>query len=600
MLVRQYRPAFDAELIEIPAGVRDVDGEDPPTTAQRELGEEVGLAGRRAAPLGQLYPSPGLTDAVTLLFLATDLRAGAAATPRARGGGDGDLHDAARRRGRRRRSRRDRRREDRHRPAARRPAAAADGRPDRCGAVPAPVDTGLPLAAEEFLVWLASERGRSATRSPRTAATSSPTGVVARRDAGRRFGDDGRRAGLRSPRGERRARRRRPSPVSSRRVRMLHRFLLAKVTAADDPTARLDGVRVPQGVPKPLAEARGRRAARLGRRRRSAVAARPVPARTAVRDRGPDLRAVRRLARRRRPRAGSCCGCTARARRNGSCPTAVPQRRPSTRGSRPPAVTRSSRALGPPRRRRGPLPQPPRRPPQPPGGLGGGQAARRPRRPATRAVATCAAPLLRHPPAGPRRRPAHRPGAARARVDQHDAALHPGVAGNGCSTCTATPIRAPACRRDPPRSVAHLARRFVGSFSAAPIDDAPARSALSPAEWPLAGPRCGGPRHSLAVARRLLAAHPEAPRPRSPAALLHDIGKLDAPIGTVRPGRRDGRPIGDRARRYRDHERLGAALLRSVGSDPQVVAIVAGEPSEARSRRRGRPTRYDLRDGPRH
>src|SRR6478752_3446906 len=74
VLVRQYRPAFDAELIEIPAGVRDVDGEEPATTAQRELGEEVGLQAGRLDPLGELYPSPGMTDAVTWLFLATDLR----------------------------------------------------------------------------------------------------------------------------------------------------------------------------------------------------------------------------------------------------------------------------------------------------------------------------------------------------------------------------------------------------------------------------------------------------------------------------------------------------------------------------------------------
>jgi ADP-ribose pyrophosphatase len=74
VLVRQYRPAFDTELIEIPAGVRDVDGEDPATTAQRELGEEVGLQAGELVPLGELYPSPGLTDAITWLFLATDLR----------------------------------------------------------------------------------------------------------------------------------------------------------------------------------------------------------------------------------------------------------------------------------------------------------------------------------------------------------------------------------------------------------------------------------------------------------------------------------------------------------------------------------------------
>ena len=74
VLVRQYRPTFDAELIEIPAGVRDVDGEDPTTTAQRELGEEVGLQAGELTSLGELYPSPGITDAITWLFLAADLR----------------------------------------------------------------------------------------------------------------------------------------------------------------------------------------------------------------------------------------------------------------------------------------------------------------------------------------------------------------------------------------------------------------------------------------------------------------------------------------------------------------------------------------------
>ena len=73
VLVRQYRPAFDAEIIEIPAGVRDVDGEDPALTAQRELAEEVGLRAATLRPLGRMYPSAGLTDAVTLLYLGTDL-----------------------------------------------------------------------------------------------------------------------------------------------------------------------------------------------------------------------------------------------------------------------------------------------------------------------------------------------------------------------------------------------------------------------------------------------------------------------------------------------------------------------------------------------
>ena len=46
-LVRQYRAALDHDLLEIPAGMRDVEGEPPEVTADRELAEEVGLrAGR--------------------------------------------------------------------------------------------------------------------------------------------------------------------------------------------------------------------------------------------------------------------------------------------------------------------------------------------------------------------------------------------------------------------------------------------------------------------------------------------------------------------------------------------------------------------------
>src|SRR4051794_13721714 len=43
VMVRQYRAAVDAELLEIPAGKRDVEGESPEATAARELEEEVGL-----------------------------------------------------------------------------------------------------------------------------------------------------------------------------------------------------------------------------------------------------------------------------------------------------------------------------------------------------------------------------------------------------------------------------------------------------------------------------------------------------------------------------------------------------------------------------
>jgi ADP-ribose pyrophosphatase len=73
VVVRQYRPALDAELIEIPAGMRDVDGEAPDVTARRELAEEVGLAARSIELLTVFHNSAGMTDATTHVFLATGL-----------------------------------------------------------------------------------------------------------------------------------------------------------------------------------------------------------------------------------------------------------------------------------------------------------------------------------------------------------------------------------------------------------------------------------------------------------------------------------------------------------------------------------------------
>lgn len=73
VLLRQYRPAHDEVLLEIPAGMRDVPGEPPDVTARRELVEEVGLSAGELDHLSRLYPSPGMTDAVLEVYLATDL-----------------------------------------------------------------------------------------------------------------------------------------------------------------------------------------------------------------------------------------------------------------------------------------------------------------------------------------------------------------------------------------------------------------------------------------------------------------------------------------------------------------------------------------------
>lgn len=72
VLVAQYRPPHDEVVIEIPAGMRDVDGEDPADVARRELVEEAGLQAGELQYLTAIFPSPGMTDSVTSLFLATN------------------------------------------------------------------------------------------------------------------------------------------------------------------------------------------------------------------------------------------------------------------------------------------------------------------------------------------------------------------------------------------------------------------------------------------------------------------------------------------------------------------------------------------------
>ncbi|HEY5662579.1 MAG TPA: NUDIX hydrolase [Ilumatobacter sp.] len=71
VLVRQYRAAYDRPVIEIPAGMRDVPGEPAAETGRRELAEEAGLDADEIVHLLDLLPAPGMTDAVTSIFLAT-------------------------------------------------------------------------------------------------------------------------------------------------------------------------------------------------------------------------------------------------------------------------------------------------------------------------------------------------------------------------------------------------------------------------------------------------------------------------------------------------------------------------------------------------
>ena len=73
-MVRQWRQAAGAELVEIPAGTREP-GEAPLVTAQRELAEECGLAAADWEEGPSFYTAPGFSTELLTLFLATGLRA---------------------------------------------------------------------------------------------------------------------------------------------------------------------------------------------------------------------------------------------------------------------------------------------------------------------------------------------------------------------------------------------------------------------------------------------------------------------------------------------------------------------------------------------
>jgi 8-oxo-dGTP pyrophosphatase MutT (NUDIX family) len=73
-LVRQPREAIGSpDLLELPAGKLDEEGEAPLDTAKRELAEEIGKQASEWDPLGSFYTSPGFTDEQVHLFLATGI-----------------------------------------------------------------------------------------------------------------------------------------------------------------------------------------------------------------------------------------------------------------------------------------------------------------------------------------------------------------------------------------------------------------------------------------------------------------------------------------------------------------------------------------------
>ena len=129
----------------------------------------------------------------------------------------------------------------------------------------------------------------------------------------------------------------------------------------------------------------------------------------------------------------------------------------------------------------------------------------------------------------------------------------------------------------------HLFRRFAGSLSRRPPsadDEAWAESQLLAVEVPLW--RRMPPqdrRHAVEVAHRFLATRPDATRAEVAGALLHDVGKVEAGLGTA--GRVLATLVPERWAHgrfgtYRAHEAIGARWCEQRGSDPVTVALVAG------------------------
>ena len=73
-LVRQPREAVgEPELLELPAGKLDEEGEEPEQAARRELAEEIGKGAHTWRHLTTFYTSPGILSEIHHLYLAADL-----------------------------------------------------------------------------------------------------------------------------------------------------------------------------------------------------------------------------------------------------------------------------------------------------------------------------------------------------------------------------------------------------------------------------------------------------------------------------------------------------------------------------------------------
>jgi integrase/recombinase XerD len=445
VLVRQYRAPIDAELLELPAGIRDVAGEPGAETARRELLEETGYRAGTVEPLIRYVCSAGFSDEEMEIFLATDLVEDTRTShgveeehmtvERVRLDDALDLIEP----------RRAARRQDHRRRA---PRSAPPG------AVTAPVAGDdlagrdeLPLEVTDFLTWLVAGRGRAANtcaayerdlrawcrwlgERDRTVTTAVEADLVAY------IADL--RAGGRAPASVARA---------AAALRSFHRFLLDEGLAGADPAAAVDAPSVPAGLPKALSEEEV--LALLDQ------ITGPGPA--VVRDRaiveilygtGARISEVVGLDLARWTSTARSCACWARA----GASAVVPLGRCALdalaawlgaggRGAMVPArwARRTDAEAVFLNQRGGRLSRP--------GGVGDRPGVRRARPTAGSAQPARAAPLVRHAHARPRCRHPLGAGAARACLDLDDPGLHAGVERTTPSGVPPEPPAGPALKR---------------------------------------------------------------------------------------------------------------------------------------------------------
>jgi 8-oxo-dGDP phosphatase len=74
LLLHQYRQPVGRPLVEVPAGLLDVDGEAPADAAQRELIEELGMRAGVLTELTTFWNSAGWSTERTTVFLGRELQ----------------------------------------------------------------------------------------------------------------------------------------------------------------------------------------------------------------------------------------------------------------------------------------------------------------------------------------------------------------------------------------------------------------------------------------------------------------------------------------------------------------------------------------------